>query len=255
MLNNLKLIDQILKSLDAIYYRNLLTSDDIDKEKVALELLEDISIKIGNTEAKNNYGDLSNYENEKILAQAFLKDQSLYDEVSQNPKYIDNKRKYIDDLSLALTNRYNAIKNSIPDYYDIVKKISSQDGTYQLSSNKERAIFHLITSLEIILEKLDLLAANKRSAITLPNQMLILDRLGILNKLYDDGIERAPIARLLSVLLNQDSNNINKFLRIGCDNYDNSSRSANDFQYLYKNQKNNEEVDTIFKKIKFKYTL
>ncbi len=255
MNDSIKLIDRIRRTYEYISFRWLLAQEDEVLNKVAVELLEDLSMRIGLLDNNNYLKEESMFEHELSRAKSYIDEQNLQDEISENPLFINGKKKYIKSLELELSKTMDYLKNSISGYSIIENKIEEHPDAVVYNTYKEKGILLLIRIYKFVIKDLKDISTSSSKPIPLIQQMLIIDKLGVINNLYDDGVNQIDISRLLSALLNQNQTNITKHLRHGCDLYDPNPVNADDMKFRYKTPANEEDLLNTYKKLNIEHLI
>lgn len=240
------IVDEIRNTYCYIYSNSLLSKEDAIYNHVATTLLKNIAYYLGDLPQKITYENEyeSEYERELDIAKKEIQFRYFIDEVQASPEFNAGKKKYLKDLKSEVIKIIDDIQDGIKDYNKLADKVS-YDGGYFHRTWQEYGIVLLITTREAFLDDLEFLAVRQENnRLTLPQQLILIDKLKIKEKIFIPEMPNEFEYDFLSLLLNQDRSNVKKYLSIG-KNPDITKPSGSNTKYLYKTDENNKIVDEV----------
>lgn len=255
-MRNYNLVTRIQKIFSYILDNYMLSTEEAVKNQVAAFLLSDIAIELGiEMDSRQKNTELSQYEYELGEALHFVNNQNLYESIHQDPIFQKGKTMYLDKLRVEFQGLMDSFHQQIKDFNSITEK-KDEYGGYIYSSFRERSIFLLNDIYEEILDVIQLHSrSQKRKPLTLPQQILLLDKIGFLKPLFKHKQDLAFIhtCNLVAKLLNQDESNVKKYIQYGSEYHASKPKKISDHKYLYaSNDENIEIVNDIVNQLNLK---
>lgn len=237
-----KLVNKVLKTFEYIQIRNLFNAPDDNSKKIGVNLLKELTGDLGIVEI-NNYSNEELSDNHLHEAYEFINFNHLSVEIKNDPYFVMNKggNKYLMEVREEFEHCLIKVQNTISNYEDIVRKLKPEPLFYDYV---EEGVFLIELISNEVFETLNELDTNpKAKRFTHPQQMLLMDRLGIIDQLYSKTPDKVLIADILGSLLNRSVGNTRSYLTFGSNLSDAKGNTKTEKTYDYKSKYNIKIID------------
>jgi len=235
---------QLIKTLVEIKRRGLLESLHGERNRAGYFIVEGLALDLQCVKEGTEDGQITTQILESVGN--IVTSNSLEDEILNSEIYWKvEKQKYIPALINEIIGLIDEIIDNSYDYESKRRTTNNQD-VIDVLDFIDKAIMYLKVIKERLPKKLQHLSRNKRVYSKTPQQMLILDKLGIISFLYENGWSISDQSEVLSKLLNQDKSNIKLYLTYGSGNYASKPKNATQAKYLYQQVEIEKKIEEIF---------
>lgn len=244
-------IEQILSLLAKIYADKLMANTNSHDNELALRLIEKITENLGIviTKSKENYESEIDYKYDFIMSQ--VQKPNIYDLIKNSPEFVSNQKEYTHKLYFQFSDLFSHIFEDFQDFDELLGKITTKDFTYDsLKSFREKGFYLLMIQRDEITTALEtLMPEGPLKRFSIPQQLLLLEKLGYLDEWYNSFSVKENFYSFLSLLLNQDRNNIKKYITIGSGLNQRFIKLNKKTKFKYKTIENKKSVDKIWKEL------